>query len=135
MPAVIERIGHKMPIPNQADRRKKPRSQDTLFRLVVGLNILSWAVLVASLIVFHFARPDFISGVQAYWGVEGRSHWSQQHVDSLITLLQVCLVSTLVSLILRSKRNRRKNDAYGINLFILAGISLVSLVTLTLNVS
>ena len=117
------------------ERRKKPRTQDNLFRIVVALNALSWGVLVACLVVFHFARPDFISGVQAYWGVSGRSHWSQEHVDALILLLQVSLVTALVTLALRSRRNRRKGDDYGVNLFILAGISIVSLVTLTINIT
>jgi hypothetical protein len=44
--------------------------------------------------------------------------------------LQVCLGLSLVSMILRLRRNRRKNDSFGINLFILASITIISLITL-----
>ncbi|WP_296053120.1 hypothetical protein [uncultured Alteromonas sp.] len=112
------------------ERRKKSREQDTYYQVVVTLNSLAWLSLVICLILFHFARPEMVSGVQQFWGIEGRTSWAPQYIDALIMLLQGCLVTSLLTMFLRSRRNRRKTDRYGVNLFILAGISSLSLVTL-----
>ena len=118
---------------SQQNRRRKPRGKDGFYQFIVTVNFICWLVLIAALVVFHFARPELITGVQSYWGVEGRTTWSEEHVDALVLLLQVCLGMTLLTMGLRARRNRRSEDNYGVNLFILACISLVSL--LTLNVS
>jgi hypothetical protein len=112
------------------ERRLKKRAEDPFFRIVVILNLSAWLSLFIALILFHFARPEFISGVQKYWGIEGRIYWSKEHVSSLLTMLQICLCLGLISTIMRSRRNRRKTDHFGVNLFILLGISSISLVTL-----
>ena len=117
------------------DRRVIPRNKDGFYRFIVTVNFISWLVLIAALIAFHFARPEMITGLQTYWGIEGRTTWSQDHVDILVLLLQICLGMTLVTMLLRARRNRREEDNYGVNLFILAGISVISLVTLNATVA
>jgi hypothetical protein len=112
------------------DRRQTPASKEPLFRVMVILNVTAWVALLAALILFHYARPEFISGVQKFWGVEGRIYWSEEHVNGLLTTLQICLGLSLVSMILRLRRNRRKTDSFGVNLFILAAITIISLVTI-----
>jgi ABC-type uncharacterized transport system YnjBCD permease subunit len=99
---------------------------------MAGLNILAWIMLISALIVFHYARPEFITGVQNYWGIEGRDFWSQSHLESLLALLQASLALSLVVFWLRAKRNRRKSDPVAINLLLLLLISTVSLITLSL---
>lgn len=116
------------------DRRKKAPRQDTLYQCVVILNMLAWGLLVAALIVFHYARPEFITGVQNYWEIDGRDFWSAEHLDNLLTLLQICLFFTIITIILRSRRSRRKRDRFGINILILLVISVTSLVTIYLTV-
>ena len=112
------------------DRRKKSREKDTYYRVVITLNSLVWLELVVCLLLFHFARPEMVSGVQQFWGIDGRTSWSPEYMNALIRLLQVCLGASLITMFLRSRRSRRKEDNYGVNLFILAGISSVSLVTI-----
>ncbi|AEP29469.1 hypothetical protein [Brumicola nitratireducens] len=112
------------------DRRQTPASKEPLFRIMVILNIVAWFSLLAALILFHYARPEFISGVQKFWGVEGRIYWSEDHIDGLLATLQVCLGLSLVSMLLRLRRNRRKTDSFGVNLFILAAITIISLITI-----
>ncbi|MFC4698924.1 hypothetical protein ACFO4O_01960 [Glaciecola siphonariae] len=112
------------------ERRKIARSEDLFFQFVVGLNITAWMLLVVSLVVFHYARPEFISGVQTYWGIEGRDFWSQAYLQRLLALLQACLGLSLIAFLLRARRNRRHSDPLAVNLLVLAGISLVSLFTL-----
>ncbi len=112
------------------DRRKKSREKDTYYQVVITLNSLVWLALVVCLLLFRFARPEMVSGVQQFWGIDGRTSWSPEYMNALIRLLQVCLGASLITMFLRSRRSRRKEDNYGVNLFILAGISTVSLVTI-----
>ncbi|MFT6269200.1 MAG: hypothetical protein ACJAVV_002024 [Alphaproteobacteria bacterium] len=113
-----------------AERRKISRRKDAFYQVVVGINILAWVLLTGSLILLHYARPEFITGVQNYWGIEGRDFWSTAHVGDLLTLLQICLFATVVTVVLRSRRNRRKTDRFGVNVLGLLVISTTSLVTL-----
>ena len=117
------------------DRRRKPRDKDGFYQFVLTVNSVCWLVLIGALVVFHFARPEMVTGLQTYWGIEGRTTWSEEHVDALIMLLQLCLGMTLLTMLLRSRRNRRREDNYGVNLFILAGISMLSLFTLNVSVA
>ena len=105
------------------DRRKMPRRQDAFYKLVQGLNIFAWVVFVAALIVFHYARPELISGLQQFWGVEGRSEWSESLSIYLFVLLGICLSLAGAVIILKRQRNRRKEDFLGINAFLLLFIT------------
>lgn len=128
-------MGKKNTADESPDRRQIPRIQDGFYRAVLVANALAWLILVIALILFHFARPDFVSGVQQYWGMEGDTQWSQKYVDAMRAMLQVCLGVSLMTMIMRARRNRRRDDNYGVNLFILAGISLISLLTLTIQIT
>lgn len=119
---------------NFIDRRKKSRKKDLFYQVVVALNVLAWAFLISSLILFHYARPEFITGVQNYWGIEGREFWSEDKLAHLLTVLQICLVVTVITIGLRSRRNRRKTDRFGVNILILLVISVTSLVTIYMAV-
>ncbi|GAB5382253.1 MAG: hypothetical protein Alis3KO_37120 [Aliiglaciecola sp.] len=110
------------------NRRKTPRSHDRFYQIVLGLNIFAWVVFVAALIVFHYARPELISGVQEYWGVEGRQDWSRSLSVYLLILLALCTLMSLLVLILRRFRTRRQNDYFGINVVILLAISITVLI-------
>ena len=109
------------------NRRKTPRSHDKFYQIVLGLNIFAWVVFIAALIVFHYARPELISGVQEYWGVEGRQDWSFSLSYYLLGLLAICTSLSLGVLILRKYRNRRESDYFGINVVILLLISITVL--------
>ena len=119
---------------NLPERRKISRQHDGFYQIVVTLNIVAWILLLAALVVFHYARPEFITGVQNFWGIDGRDFWSEEHLDKLLTLLQICLVTTIVTIVLRSRRNRRKTDGLGINILILLVISVASLATIYMTV-
>jgi len=123
-------MGNKNPSPSLKDRRSTPRSKTNFYQIMVTLNILGWIALVIALVLFHFARPDFISGVQTYWGIEGDTTWSQGYLDALLIMLQVCLGLSVISLIMRARLNRRRGDRFGTNLFFLSGAALISLITL-----
>jgi nitric oxide reductase large subunit len=112
------------------ERRKKLRSEDVVYQIAVGLNILAWTLLLSALVVFHYARPEFITGLQNYWGIEGREVWRQEQLNWLTILLETSLLISFFTLIVRARRNRRKADHYGINLLALFILSLISLATI-----
>jgi hypothetical protein len=112
------------------NRRKTPIENDKLFQAMVGVNVVGWVVFVVALIVFHYARPEFVTGVQDFWGVTGRDQWSASLSTYLVSLLFGCVVLSLIVLIMKRKRTRRKNDNFGINgliLLIAASLSLAAL--------
>jgi uncharacterized BrkB/YihY/UPF0761 family membrane protein len=123
------------PLQHSEDRRKTPHGDTLFYKVMLGLNILAWAGLVVVLILFHYARPEFITGVQQYWGIEGDNTWTMSYVDAMVVLLRICLVLSLISTVMRARRSRRKNDSFGINLIILTIIVATSLITLATTVS
>lgn len=110
------------------NRRIAPRSGDKFYQLVNVLNLLAWVIFVAAMVVFHYARPELISGVQAYWGVDGREDWSTTLSFYLVVLLSVCTLLGFTLVVMKRQRSRRKNDFFGINLTILLVIAVSSLV-------
>lgn len=119
---------------NGLDRRQTKEIDDTLFRVMISCNIIGWVVLVAALVVFHYARPEFISGVQQFWGIEGRDHWESSLRNVLMLLLAVCVMFSLTTLLLKRKRARRKFDSLGVNLVLLTIIASLSLVGILLTI-
>ncbi|MBD3585099.1 hypothetical protein HHX48_05045 [Salinimonas sp. HHU 13199] len=115
------------------NRRSTPRENDSLYKIVMVVNVLAWGLLVAAFVVFHFARPDFIAGVQRFWNIPGQTDWSREHVGTLFFLVKACLILTLSTMLLRIRRNRRQGDNYGINLYVLTVVGLLTLLVMTLS--
>ena len=115
------------PVPN---RRKSLRENDRFFQCMVFINVLGWFVFIGALLVFHDARPEFVSGLQAFWGIEGRQEWSKTLTIYLVGLLSLCVFISLAVLIMKRRRNRRDKDNLGINSYVLMLTSVVSLIIL-----
>lgn len=111
------------------NRRQQPRQADLLYRTVIGLSIVGWIGLVAALLLFDQAQPEFVIGIHKD-AQTGTAQWSEEYLNYLIMALRACLVCSMVALLLNVRRNRRKNDSMGVNLFFLFAISVISLVTL-----
>ena len=114
-------------IPN---RRKVPRENDRFFQCMVFINVLGWFVFIGALLVFHDARPEFVSGVQAFWGIEGRQEWSKTLTIYLVGLLSLCVLIGVTVLVMKRKRNRRDKDHFGINGYVLMVTAVSSLIIL-----
>ena len=112
------------------NRRKSPRENDRFFQCMVFINVLGWFVFICALLVFHYARPEFVSGVQAFWGVEGRQEWSKTLTMYLVGLLLLCVIISVTVLIMKRRRNRRYKDHFGINGYVLMVAATLSLIIL-----
>lgn len=112
------------------NRRKIPRKDDKFFQTVVVINVLGWFAFIGALLVFHYARPEFVSGVQAFWGIEGRQEWSKTLTMYLVGLLSLCVVISVTVLAMKRRRSRREKDHFGINGYVLMITALSSLIIL-----
>jgi heme/copper-type cytochrome/quinol oxidase subunit 2 len=112
------------------NRRKTPREKDLLFKCMLLVNVLGWITLLGALLVFHDARPEFISGVQAFWGIQGREHWSETLLVYLVALLVGCVMISLIVLVMKRQRNRREQDYFGVNGYVLMVLASSSLLIL-----
>jgi hypothetical protein len=112
------------------NRRKSPRENDKFFQCMVFINVLGWLVFIGALLVFHYARPEFVSGVQAFWDMEGRQEWSKALTGYLVGLLSLCMMISVALLIMKRRRNRRDKDYFGINGYVLMVIATSSLIIL-----
>jgi hypothetical protein len=113
-----------------AKRRKTLRENDKLFQIMVGFNVFGWFLFIAALLVFHYARPEFISGLQEFWGVTGRKKWSSSLIFYLFALLTSCVAISITVLLLKRLRNRREKDHFGINGYVLLFVASASLAIL-----
>ncbi|MFT6776134.1 MAG: uncharacterized membrane protein YhaH (DUF805 family) [Paraglaciecola sp.] len=112
------------------NRRKLPRENDKFFQCMVFVNVLGWFVFIGALLVFHDARPEFVSGLQAFWGVQGRQEWSKTLTMYLVGLLLLCVIISAIVLVMKRRRNRRKKDHFGINGYVLMVTAVASLIIL-----
>ena len=115
---------------SNSNRRKLPREGDRFFQYMIFINVLGWFVFIGALLVFHDARPEFVSGVQAFWGIEGRQGWSTTLTMYLIGLLTLCVIISVTVLVMKRRRNRRENDHFGINGYVLMVTAVSSLIIL-----
>jgi hypothetical protein len=112
------------------NRRKSPREDDKFFQCMVFINVLGWLVFIGALLVFHYARPEFVSGLQAFWDMEGRQEWSKVLTGYLVGLLSLCVMISVAVLIMKRRRNRRDKDYFGINGYVLMVTATSSLIIL-----
>lgn len=105
------------------DRRTTSKKHDFLYRLSRVGSILSWIFFVSGLVVFHYARPERISGVQRYWGVTGREEWNDVLLPWLYALFTLCTVFSILMLMLRKYRSRRENENWASGLLFLVVVA------------
>ncbi|XOV77552.1 MAG: hypothetical protein ACFHVJ_11380 [Aestuariibacter sp.] len=110
------------------DRREKPKNKDAVYRFAMVGNVLAWLAFVASMVIFHFARPEQETGMHRFWGVEVRTEWHADYLPSLLILLASCTLLSLVAMILRRRRSRRKQDSFAFNIFLLTVVASAGLV-------
>ena len=111
-------------------RRKSSRENDILYKIMIGINVFGWFVFIGALLVFHHARPEFISGLQEFWGMSGRRKWAAELSYYLVILLSICVAISISVLLLKRTRNRREKDHFGINGYVLLVVASASLAIL-----
>jgi hypothetical protein len=89
------------------DRR---RQTDFWAGLLFKLNILSWALLLWILLVFHRAQPEFETLFDRFYHLSLRTSWDIQYLYYLTILAGSGIVISLFGLVLGFYRGRRRDD-------------------------
>lgn len=113
------------------DRRE---GVDWRIRFLRVSAVLSWLLYIACLVLFHYARPEFNSGVARYYGHRVRLHWDPYYSDLLIYLIWLCCGLSLLSLLAGYHRSRRYGDNRRYNLILLASVTLASSILFTYQI-
>lgn len=106
------------------NRRNKPKDKDRFYLITLVGNGIVWLLFVASMMIFHFARPELESGLSRFWGESVRQEWDAELTGWLYGMLFVCALSSILLIFLRKQRSRRKNESTAANLIILAVVAL-----------
>lgn len=117
------------------NRRKTSLQNDSFYRMIIGISVVSWLVFVIALMVFHYARPAVVYGMQDFRPLQAQQGWSETLSLYLIILLFVCMLLNILVLFLKRQRTRRARDTYGVNGFILLFVALGSLIALYFELS
>lgn len=103
------------------ERRKGP---DWVSLSLSWYAVTAWLLFIVCLVIVHFARPEYNTGLVRYWGIEVRNSWHPQLTEWLLYLLFACSVFSLLSVIVNKMRMRRKTDFLRVNLLLLFLMSL-----------
>ncbi|MBT43094.1 MAG: hypothetical protein CMF12_11270 [Idiomarina sp.] len=66
-------------------------------RVLGWLSIIGWAVFIAALIVYHYARPEHDTILTEIFGISVRQHWHLTLGDLFVLLLLLGLLISLVT--------------------------------------
>lgn len=102
---------------SQPDRRQ--RDTDLLMLVLNTCTLLGWSMMIALQVIVWLAAPELDTGIVRYHQLELREYWRQEWVQFLPWGISACAVVTLITLILRPLRARRKNDPKYLNLLFL----------------
>ncbi len=104
-----------------SDRR---RAMDFWTRLFIFLSFMAWGILVASLVVFHRAQPEFETFFDRFYRLNLRTTWDLQFLKYLAYTVILGLAVSVFSFALSLSRARRRTDHKN-HLLILAFLYLV----------
>ncbi|MBN1956813.1 MAG: hypothetical protein JXQ81_09375 [Desulfuromonadales bacterium] len=106
------------------NRRKRP---DLLLQLLAWLNAAAVVSLAAALVIAAVAKPELETFFDRYYNLQLRQTWNQDLIGYIGLMLGLSCVTSIIGLIVNSKRLRRKGDHVHATLVLSLIISLVAL--------
>lgn len=97
-------------------------------KILAWLSIIGWCLMLAALVIFHYARPELDYGILRYFGVDVRSHWMAELKFWYAFLLVVCAVISLCSLYINRTKVKHRPHRIRYNLVLLLLISVTLLI-------
>ncbi|WP_111977071.1 hypothetical protein [Algibacillus agarilyticus] len=118
---------------NMTDRRQGP---DFRLKFMNILMLVSWVVLLTSLITFEFARPEFIPGYAKYKEMElmFRTEWDLYLSNILFLELMICCFVSLTAIGINQTRLKRATDHRRFNQILAFIVSITACVYIWLEV-
>jgi len=100
---------------------------DIWAKIMAGLNLLSWGVILLVLIITERAKPQFESFFDRCYKLKIRTSWDPEFVDYLLWLVIAGIIASTLGLILRGWRSRRRDDPSCFGLFVMGVLSALGL--------
>lgn len=107
------------------DRRQGP---DLWIKLLTGSGIISGICLVATLFITALAKPEVETFFDRFYNLRLRRTWDMDLMNYIFYLLLICFISSIVGLVINSRRKRRKDDHTRASLIVMLCISIFGLV-------
>jgi hypothetical protein len=107
---------------------RRTHRPDPLTIILETSAILGWITIFGVQIVAWLAAPEMDNAITRHHDIELRKHWLAQWADQLPFLLGACGLLSLLAIIVRPKRSRRKTDPKRWNVFILLGLTFIGFV-------
>lgn len=91
------------------ERRKGP---DLMLRLLTWSNAAAAIGLFAAICIAAVAKPEVETFFDRFYqvNVSRRQHWDDALVDYIAIMLALSMLTSIIGLVLNSRRRRRKND-------------------------
>ncbi|MDD4273250.1 MAG: hypothetical protein PHG14_05925 [Desulfobacter postgatei] len=118
-----------------AEKRKQPnrRKSTDFFGLVfIWMNIAACAGLIAAILIFHRAKPEFETVFDRFYNLQLRRYWDQNYVRFLVDVLGTGTLINAAALLLSRYRGRRSTDHRNLVLFLTILYSLLFVLSKTL---
>jgi hypothetical protein len=110
---------------NYLERRRK---SDWIVRMATILSVLSWLVAFSVWVLLDQASPERAHMFSRLFGIPVREHWNTTLLPIAFVLLFVALGICILAFLFNKLRMRRKTDKYRKSIFIIGGITIVSIV-------
>ncbi|WP_320042750.1 hypothetical protein [uncultured Desulfobacter sp.] len=91
----------------QSDRRK---STDIFRLFFIWMNISACAGLIAAILIFHRAKPEFETFFDRFYHLQLRRYWDQDYVRFLVYVLGAGTLINAAGLLIARYRGRRSTD-------------------------
>ncbi len=101
--------------------------EDALMRLIPILGLISWIMSLVTVALFVQSRPEQIYNLDQFFHFQKREFWDQSTLNAAILSAQIEFVFCVISLIINSRRHKRKEDEYHKGIILNLVISLIIL--------
>ncbi len=114
---------------HKIERRRK---RDFASRLFILLSLLCWVLFIGGLIIFHWARPEFVTVFDRFYHLQLRTQWDYQYVTYMFYTIAGGFSISLVALLLGRIRGRRRTDYKGHLIFLGCLYAIMGILTVML---
>lgn len=107
---------------------KRRRGPDFLIRFVQWVGGLSWLVLLTAMVILEKAQPQEIPYFSRLMHQEYRTWWDLELAQYFFYIMVFLLLLSLFTLLINSRRLKRKYDKLNISVVIIGLISLIGII-------